>query len=566
MHPIFLKSQKILYRHGWALVLFTAVYIAVSWPLPLHFADGLIGSIPGDGWLEVEQFWWYKHSLIDLRTSPFFDPKFFFPSGWNTLTGSHSPSLILPTVPLTMLLGPIFAYNLVMALGFLFAAAGTYALVYKLSRDRLAGALAGVSYAFCMTRLFRIGGHINVQWGSAWIPWIFFCIEMGRLADNRKKQRRWFILAGASYAGSVLCYFYYVYLAALPLAGYLIWYLWQQRNGRAQLQQAFLNVVSLFATSAALVAPFAVPVILARSKLDVAPYPLEATVAFGISPDRLLLPNRYHPLWGSRFATRFPDVGEQTIIFLGLTAVALALIALFLPVHKHRNGYLAVAAVSFILGLGPELHWNTQSLGIPLPGLLLFNYLPFYNVLRVWARFAIVLNLCVAVLAGLTVAYIRPRWRWGTAVATLLLGLVILESFGQPFRVVQAQELVREVDVWLAEQQDVAILELPLNYRINGSLHYSRIIHNQANVSGYAVAMPATFRANVANFTTFPNQVTVDVLAEWDVDYLLYTSTNVAEFTAVTLPQITSLTNISLLDTFAGHGSERVYVFTIGAP
>lgn len=551
-------------RHSLALVVFTAVYVAVSWPLVLHFSDSIVSPIQGDGWLEVEQFWWYKHSIFDLGISPFFDSKFFFPTGWNIITGSHSPSLIIPTIPLTLIFGPIAAYNTVMALGYLLAAAGTYALIYQLTNDRLAGILGGIAYAFSMTRLFRIGGHINVLVGSAWIPWMFFCIEMGRMAENGRKQTRWFALAGVFYAAAILSYFYYVYIAAIPLAAYLFWYLWQQRSARDRFIQGIRHVSWLFGTAAALVAPFAIPVLLLRRQMAVEPYPLEATTAFGISPDRLLLPNRYHPLWGAWFAARFPDTGEQTIVFLGLTAVFLFILAFFRPVHPRRSGYLLVALAAFVAGLGPELNWNAQSLSIPMPGLLLFRYVPFYNVIRVWARFSILINFAVAVMAGFTIAYFRPRLRWGTVISIFLLGLVILESFGQPFPVTNSQVMVREVDSWLAEQPEgTAILELPLNYRINGSLHYSRMIHNQANVSAYAVAMPASFRKNVANFLTFPNQATVRVLTKWGVDYLLYSTTNVEEFTAVTLPQIEELSGLSLLTDFGGHPNERVFVFTI---
>jgi len=554
----------LIVRHGGALVVFTAVYLAVSWPLALHFSDSIIGAVKSDGWLEVEQFWWYKHSLIDLHISPFFDSQFFYPAGWNTLTGSHSPSLIIPTIPLTVIFGPIMAYNMVMALGFLLAAVGTYALVYRLTRDRLAGTLSGIAYAFTMTRLFRIGGHINVLVGSAWIPWVFFCIEMGRMAENGRKQTRWFILAGVFYAAAVLSYFYYIYIVAIPLAAYLLWYVWQQRGERNRLSRSLKHSVWLFGAAAVLVTPFALPVLLLRRQMAIEAYPLEATVSFGISPDRLLLPNLFHPLWGQWFAARFSHAGEQTAIFLGLTAVFLFILAFFRPVHARRTGYALVALAAFVAGLGPELHWNAQSLGIPMPGLLLFRYVPFYSVIRVWARFSIVISFAVAVVAGFSVAYFRPRWRWGTAVSLLLLGFVILESFGQPFPVVSSQTMEREVDFWLAEQPEgTAILELPLNYRINGSLHYSRMLHNQANVSGYAVAMPEPFRDNVANFSTFPNQETVQVLSEWGVDYLLYSTTNVAEFTAVTLPQIEALSGLSLVADFGGHAYERVFVFAI---
>ncbi len=568
------RIQTAVFPHAWAVLLFIAVYIMLSWPLVTHMGGGILGSYEADGWEEIEQFWWFKHAIVDEGISPVRDPKIFYPEGWNLVTGSHSPSLMIPTIPFTMVMGPVAAFNVTMMLGYLFAAMGTYLLIYRLTKDQLAGLVAGVAYAFCMSRLLRIGGHFNTQTGSAWIPWVFLCLEIARERNGRSRLI-WTALSGLCYAGSVLSYFYYVYIVAIPMAVYFLIEVWAVRQHREKAKQIVAAALLAFGVAAVFVAPFAFWALAARNEVGVSAYSLENTSAAVVSLERLVLPNRHHPVYGAWMRERFPDVGENSFVSLGITAVLLSVIGLIKRSHPRNRTYLILAIVTIIMGMGPGLYWNNEPVtfsfpgsdelvGIPLPGLLFFKYAPLFNVIRVWARFALVSVFAVAVLAGLTAAYLRPRVRGGFWLSIVLLLLVIFESFGHPFAYVPAANMVREVDQWVAAQpSEVAIMELPLNDRLNGSVNYSRMLHDHAIATGYATAMPASFLAEVRRFGKFPNQKTIKTLQKWHVDYLLYTVRDVAIFEETLLPEIELLDDLAFVAQFNGYPGEQVYVYEV---
>lgn len=566
---------SLLGRHGLAIVTFASVFVTLTWPLALHFDSAILGSVVGDGWKTVEQFWWYKHAIIDQRVSPLYDPNIFYPQGWYTATSSHSLGLMLPTVPLTMATNPIAAYNLTMWWSFVFAALGMYTLIYRLTCDRLAGTLGGISYAFCMSRLLRAAGHLNVSVGSAWIPWIFVCLENARCSESRRWRFAWAALAGSCYAGSMFGYWYFVYLVAIPLAAYWLIELWQVRRDRAQLRSTVGMALLTFAVGGALVAPLAILTLQARAIAGVVPFGFEDTIAFAASLERFVLPNRYHPIWGAWMVTFFRDRGEQDFVFLGLAATFLAGGALLRRVHARCAAYGLVAMVGLIMALGPALQWGgapitlhlpglSPNATIPLPGLLLYQYAPMFNVIRVWARFSLIVSLAVGVLAALALAHLRTRIRWGRAVGVILIALVWLESFGHPFGIVPTAAVEREVDRWLAAQPgQFAIVELPLKDRLNGSLMYSRMLHDKQLALGYTAALPRHFAAAVPAFAGFPNQETVEILRGWNVRYLLYTVHDQTLYGAHVAPVIEELHGLEFVAEFGENPGEQVYVYAI---
>jgi hypothetical protein len=146
-----------------------------------------------------------------------------------------------------------------------------------------------------------------------------------------------------------------------------------------------------------------------------------------------------------------------------------------------------------------------------------------------------------------------------------LIAIVVLESIGSPFRVVSATDMDREVDRWLASQPgQIAIMELPLMDRANGSLMYSRMLHDKVSLAtGHTAASPAFFQKAVPDFIAFPNQKTVNTLKHWKVRYLLYTSRDPAVFRAQIAPALASLKGLKWVGEFGGYPGEQVYVYQV---
>ena len=99
---------------------------------------------------------------------------------------------------------------------------------------------------------------------------------------------------------------------------------------------------------------------------------------------------------------------------------------------RDRGFFLLGAVAAFWLSLGP----SPQALGRPVeivsPYLLLYQYVPAFDGLRVPARIAMLVALMLAVLAGYGAQSVA-RYRGGVAVLAVLCGLFLLEATSVPF-------------------------------------------------------------------------------------------------------------------------------------
>ncbi|MEZ4620931.1 MAG: hypothetical protein R2867_36235 [Caldilineaceae bacterium] len=173
------------------------------------------------------------------------------------------------------------------------------------------------------------------------------------------------------------------------------------------------------------------------------------------------VPNRLHTLW-RQLDVQWPGnqiapLSERTIA-IGYLALLLAGVALWQQ-RRSARFWLGSALFFFLLALGPTWHWHTITAAmIPNPNAvpsswtpfeLLNELVPFMRISRSVSRYALMVQLSVAVLAGLGLAYlldamdrtVRKRTSARSIVApiplfatvllaTLLLAGVLFESCG----------------------------------------------------------------------------------------------------------------------------------------
>lgn len=123
---------------------------------------------------------------------------------------------------------------------------------------------------------------------------------------------------------------------------------------------------------------------------------------------------------------------SQALVLASVAAVVLcaasAQVRRWLRVFaESHTGFFAMAAIAAMaLSYGPTL----RSFGRPMlegPYVYLYDFVPGFDGLRVPARFAMLVVLCLAVLAGLGTSAIRSRWAIAAAAA-----LAVLESTAAP--------------------------------------------------------------------------------------------------------------------------------------
>ena len=589
------------------LALFAALSLVMTWPLALRLSSAVLGP-PGDNLEYVWKLWWFKRALVELGQSPFWAPDVFAPFGYPVALSETTLAHTILGLPLTMAVGEVASYNLLILASFVLSGWATYRLVREWTGDGWAGLVAGAVFAFSPYRLAHLGaGHLPLM-GTQWLPLAFLS------ADRLVRKRSWgaAVGLGVSYALLALSSWYYAYLGALFLGVFVVWRAWRHGKAGGESGTLFrrLQVGLWEPTAGRRSASTTGPVYLAdeqqphtagRSaperpewRLGQSPFLLAAAIAvililpaawpllraarqgataysfslrfidqWSASPLDFFLPSGLHPLWGGAILPASGQNVHETLIGLGWVPLGLAVYAW---VQRRRLpgapvGLLAaLAIIAFVLALGTTLHWcgrpvyvplpkalvdlfnrcmsfltgrlalnrapyysmqQEYAIVVPLPTLLLYLFLPFFNGMRVWARFGLITNLAVAALAGMGVAAMRGARQRQRIVPALLLVLVCFEFLAAPYPLGWTEVRGQPVDEWLAGQPRGLVAEFPLERTWYGPPLYAQRVHGQPIAYGYGTFAPPEYQAARRRLESFPADDTLNLLRSWRVRYLV---------------------------------------------
>jgi hypothetical protein len=452
-----------------ALLFYAALTPIMTYPMALHLADAVPGP-PWDNFVWLYDLWWFKHSLIELGVSPWFNPQMFHPFGYEvglseTILASKAIGL-----PFLLLGGEVVAFNALVWASFILSGFTMYLLVLRQTRNTWAALLSGVIYAFAPYRMHALAAGWIPLLPTQWLPLTILYLER-TLAQRRARSAA---LAGFFAALSALSSWYYAYMLAIILPVYVL--------ARARPWRAHLGDRRLWRAGAAfalVVVVMTIPVILPALGLSSQSWSLGYADRWSASLDDFVLPNVYHPLWGRFFlslravAPEYPWYAPG-FIYLGAAPLMLAIVALIgartrrgsagvSPADKNQRAGSRSAAetpalqasallwsgvVSAVLALGTTLHvfgarvylpvagWIEQqfsrvmivlasrlalhkaiysslraadSIPVVLPGFFAFLFLPLFSAMRHFYRFGIITTLVVAVLAGMGAAILLRR-------------------------------------------------------------------------------------------------------------------------------------------------------------
>ncbi len=441
--------------HLWALLLYSLLAVALTWPLAAQITTHVPGS---DTWAYDEytflwNIWTFKHALLDQLSTPLHTDLLFFPVGMGLVMYTFNLLAAALALPIHLATDNIpLASNLVNLASTALAGYGTFLLVLYLLRPRpanreqpatndhpssatfhvshftLAAAfIAGLVYAFASSRMVYLAlGHYMIV-TTQWLP--FFLLYFVRTLDRWRTRDA--LMAGLFAALCLLTDMLYGVMLAL-MAGVLLvdWWLRYRRERRAGQPAGVpgawrrLGQLAIIGGLAALLsAPLLIPTV--REGLN-ADYAVEGWgMADQLSADLvgLVTPTELHPLWGSgdweaslravqTGDSRFSDVNT---VFVGYATLALAVLGAVVAGRRAR-AWLVIALIAFVLALGPLLQINGRSLydldglqvTVPLPYILL-HYIPFVKGFRAPNRFSLVLLQAMAVLAGYGAAWLLVK-------------------------------------------------------------------------------------------------------------------------------------------------------------
>jgi len=457
--------------HALVCLLLSVVLTQRVWPAGNQFILGETApmDLPGTAWL----YWWTGHS-IGQGLNPFEGSWNYFPIGVDSLAQYNLLDALLAS-PLFQLLNPVLAYNLTVVL---FLTTTGLALTWLC---RVAGAshfgarLAGagiicssfLAYEISEGRLSQI---LLIFWFGALSGVLQIC--------QGKGTSRTVIWTGMLASATSLVYWYnglFLGLAGLVLIA---------THRRSFPRKAWLQLLGAATVALLVCTPFLVVLIQEFESLPgVQGRAMEPWMAnLDLARGEFGLANTIHrshwPLW--------PLWPEEHLLGKPVSITMMLLAAW--TVFKRSTGWItwtSLAVVGWVLTLGPYLRLtgSEETTSIPLPYLLLYDWVPFFN--RFWwpQRLELLFLTGLFVLAALHIEPIRKKWR---PLPWLILALMMTEStVRSPYLPFGAEEAPRGQDGFYKDL-DGALLTTPVANHYDSSRHliWLQLLHKQPILGG----------------------------------------------------------------------------------
>jgi hypothetical protein len=369
--------------HLLALGVYTLLALVVVYPLPLHLGERIVANEPGqvDGYLGIWNIWWTARALT-AGQNPYVTPLLFHPQGldlfWQTLSLPQG----LLALPLTLALGPLPAYNILILLSFIlggyfaFLFVG-YALTAGGQPSALPALVGGAVYAFAPFHMQKV---LDAQLEVASIQWLPLW-ALATLVLLERRRWPWAVLSGLALLWVGLGTWYYG-LFALIATG-VMGVLWAirtaedmpaaQRGWKLPGSSFILHPASFLWSLAPIALWFAAMlprlVDLARTGdryLGDARVEQQDAIADLIS---FWLPNPNHPLWGPAVTAFYTGIHPGEILWNispGLVGTALAVAGVAVAWRRQWR-WLALGAFAAAMALGAEIVLAGWRTGIPGP-------------------------------------------------------------------------------------------------------------------------------------------------------------------------------------------------------
>ena len=423
----------------------------------------------------------------------FWDAPMFFPYPSSLAYSEHLLGVAIFTAPLQWLTdNPILVYNLAYLASFVLAGTGMYLLTTSITGSRLAGMIGGMAFAFLPYRADQ-ASHLQVLL-YGWMPVGLWGLHRYFYNGQRKMLVVFalaFVLQGFSNG-----YFFYFFAAVIVIvASVEVIYRVRQRP---------IMLVDLTCTAllmGAMVAPIAIAYLdvrtdmsLVRTRSEMVMFSADTTSYLHASPDLSLWGNM---LQGGGLETKlFPGFGLLTLAALGLIAPFAVKTASKTNLKRLAATYGTVAAVSFVISLGPEPSFDGILLTTTGPYDWLLSVIPGFDGLRVPARSAIAVFLGLAVLASIAMRCLVDRLSRRAAITVTVIIMAVIAAEGYhtrrmvPFHP-DGPETERATTEWLRQLPPGPAIVLPFYERTDHVPNtmrsvYATLQHGHPLVNGFS--------------------------------------------------------------------------------
>lgn len=459
-----------------------------------------------DTWDSCLNAWilnWNCHQFdtgFPLGLSGYFNGNIMYPHKQTLAFSEHLLGVALVAWPMKSLFAiqnPLLIFNLMHLLTYALTGFAVFLLGRRLGLQLATAWMAGVLVAFSPFRMIQ-HGHFQLL-SFYWLPVTLWTL-LGWLQTGRK---RWLAGAASAHLLQLLSSYYLAIFHCLTVTLFLLASLARPpappARHRIAMVLAVLSIASL---------PL-IPISLPYFQLDDSLH-LAASEAFvrdlSATPSDYLRPEPYGPVY--RAITRYLSAPSATIetastehqVFPGMIVMGILIISLLLTLFRRTKARtsdrtqtttiiipftVALGAIAFILSLGPD----TES-GVSLPFKWLSAWLPGFKVIRVPARFSVLVQFSLALLAA-------AQWHRSVSSrkirqigAVCIAGLFFLETgiWPAPARPFPAGAAPPEPYAQLARDPDGGpVAEFPLTHRkyqemLKSCYHWRPLVNG---ISGY---------------------------------------------------------------------------------
>ena len=394
-------ARTVLSRVGLVVVRYPravpfAIYFLISFlyfgvPVAAHPGRSYIGH-GFDPEIFIWAFGWWPHALID-GYDPLYTRVLWVPDGIDLAWTTNVPGLALAFAPITLLAGPVVAYNLACLLMPALAAWTAYLLCRYVTGAVWPSLAGGYLFGFSSYMLGQQGGHLHMT--SAFLVPLVALVVLRHL-DGNLSRRAFAVLLGLLLAvqlsfSSELYFTLTVALAVALVVGYAL-----VPARRAALRRSLAPLITGYGLSAVLAAPLLYPM-LARFEHNSINRPADfpADLLNLVVPTRISLAGS---AWAGGISDRFVGPIAERGAYLGLPT--LVIVGLFSWSGRRTGGgrfLLAAFALAVFAALGTSLHVAGERI-VVLPWAAVAQ-LPFFsNVLPV--RLMLFASLAAAVMAA----------------------------------------------------------------------------------------------------------------------------------------------------------------------
>lgn len=494
-----------LRAHRGPLVLFLAITLLTFSSLLSNPLQHGVGHPGNDVWNHVWGYWWVRESLL-LGQWPEQTNLLSWPTGGSLYFIDMLGAVL--SLPVQLILGPVAAYNAMMAFNLMLCGVGAYALCFRLTGNLAASAVAGAAYMTTPHLVSQLYNGVSEALAAGWLP---LALLYGRELV-RAPTRQNAALAGALWGLTAVANWYYGLFAGLfvlALGGReLVRWARMPRWMREQRLNLVPRVVALGVSAGALALVAIGPIVAFRSSLraDDALVSRDADFVWmsQIMHNMTDVLTLGHP--GKFYSPDLRILEQEDLIvvsYLGFAVVVPALAVLTTSFRKQALPWCVAAAAFAILALGPYLYVSGEYVTVAggwvgLPFLFLREWVPFFSSISHANRFVVGAGLALAVATGWFVVAMAERgWSAGGVAAglvaarlceTLLLSPVVWPLPYADFAVPAAYAQVREG----------AVLDLPISRPVlaRSRLLAFQLLHRQPVPFGLNEPYPSILRTN----------------------------------------------------------------------